>query len=60
MTEYEIYSYEAFRKKYQDDLREIPRASFASLNQETLKTYLEKVREGNRNSLACRMKKSVN
>ena len=46
MTEYEIYSYEAFRKKYQDDLREIPRASFASLNQETLKTYLEKVREG--------------
>ncbi|OUP21751.1 ATP-binding protein [Lachnoclostridium sp. An196] len=46
MTEYEIYSYEAFRKKYQDDLREIPRASFASLNQETLKTYLEKIREG--------------
>lgn len=46
MTAYEIYSYEAFRKKYQDDLREIPRASFASLNQETLKTYLEKVREG--------------
>lgn len=46
MTVYEIYSYEAFRKKYQDDLREIPRASFASLNQETLKTYLEKIREG--------------
>ena len=46
MTAYEIYSYEAFRKKYQDDLREIPRASFASLNQETLKTYLEKIREG--------------
>ena len=46
MTAYEIYSYKAFRKKYQDDLREIPRASFASLNQETLKTYLEKVREG--------------
>lgn len=46
MTAYEIYSYKAFRKKYQDDLREIPRASFASLNQETLKTYLEKIREG--------------
>ena len=46
MTAYEIYSYEAFRKKYQDNLREIPRASFASLNQETLKTYLEKIREG--------------
>ena len=26
MTEYEIYSYEAFRKKYQDDIRPVPRA----------------------------------
>lgn len=31
MTEYEVYSYEAFRKKYQDDIRTVPRASFAVL-----------------------------
>lgn len=26
MTEYEIYSYEAYRKKYQDDIRIVERA----------------------------------
>ena len=33
MTEYEVYSYEAFRKKYQDDIRIVPRATLRSLNQ---------------------------
>ena len=32
MTEYEIYSYEAFRKKYQDDIRQVSRATFAVLD----------------------------
>ena len=36
MTEYEIYSYEAFRKKYQDDIREIPRATFSAMNLNSL------------------------
>ncbi len=41
MTEYEIYSYEAYRKKYQDDIRVIKRVTFASLNQERLATYID-------------------
>lgn len=41
MTEYEIYSYEAYRKKYQDDIRVIERATFASLNQERLAEYID-------------------
>lgn len=40
MTEYEIYSYEAFRKKYQDDIRIIPRCTFSSLNPSLLENYL--------------------
>ena len=27
MTEYEIYSYEAYRRKYQDDIREVPESN---------------------------------
>lgn len=40
MTEYEIYSYEAFRKKYQDDIRILPRCDFSSLNPSLLENYL--------------------
>ena len=40
MTEYEVYSYEAFRKQYRDDIRPIEAASFASLNQNSLERYL--------------------
>ena len=40
MTEYEIYSYEAFRKKYQDDIRTVPRASLAVLDQDLLEEYM--------------------
>lgn len=46
MTEYEVYSYEAYRKKYQDDVRGIERASFASLNQGALAQYLELLKMG--------------
>ena len=46
MTEYEVYSYEAYRKKYQDDIRVIERASFASLNQEMLANYIELLKNG--------------
>lgn len=49
MTEYEIYSYEAFRKKYQDDIRTVPRASFKTLDQELLEQYMDKVRTGKPN-----------
>ena len=46
MTEYEVYSYEAYRKKYQDDIRVIERASFASLNQDLLAYYIEELKKG--------------
>lgn len=49
MTEYEIYSFEAFRKKYQDDVREIPRATFHALNQESLDAYIDKLKKGKPN-----------
>ena len=46
MTEYEVYSYEAYRKKYQDDIRIIERASFSSLNQDLLVEYVELLKKG--------------
>ena len=46
MTEYEVYSYEAYRKKYQDDIRIIERASLASLNQEMLAEYMGLLKKG--------------
>lgn len=46
MTEYEVYSYEAYRKKYQDDIRVVERASLASLNQDMLSKYIELLKAG--------------
>ncbi len=46
MTEYEVYSYEAFRKKYQDDIREVPRATMAALDQESLNLYITLLKQG--------------
>lgn len=46
MTEYEVYSYEAYRKKYQGDIRIIERASLASLNQEMLAEYMGLLKKG--------------
>ena len=46
MTEYEVYSYEAYRKKYQDDIRIIDRVTFASLNQELLSEYIGLLKKG--------------
>lgn len=46
MTEYEVYSYEAYRKKYQDDIREIPRVTLKSLDSEALTHYIELLKQG--------------
>lgn len=46
MTEYEIYSYEAFRRKYQDDIRPVERAALASLDQALLSNYLLRLKSG--------------
>lgn len=41
MTEYEVYSYEAYRKKYQDDIRPIPRASDDLMNIKAIDDYIK-------------------
>ena len=40
MTDYELYSYEAFRKHLHDDERPIERASLDTLNQDAVQRYL--------------------
>lgn len=40
MTDHELYSFEAFRKRLHDDERPIPRATLAMLNPDTLQRYL--------------------
>ena len=45
MTEYEIYSYEAFRRKYQDDIRIVQRAAFDILDQKLLSEYIHNLKE---------------
>ena len=49
MTEYEIYSYEAYRKKYQDDIRIVERADMSSLNTPKLENYLFRLKENKPN-----------
>ena len=49
MTEYEIYSYEAFRRKYQDDIRPVPRASSEVLDQAMLNDYIKRLKAEKRN-----------
>lgn len=42
MTEYEIYSYEAFRRHLHDDERPVERASMESLDMEEVSSYVRK------------------
>lgn len=49
MTEYEIYSYDAFRKKYQDDIRTVQRATMTSLDAAAVNLYIEKLKHGKPN-----------
>ena len=46
MTEYEVYSYEAYRKKYQDDIRPVARGTIASLDQNALSNYIGLLKQG--------------
>ncbi len=52
MTEYEIYSYEAFRKKYQDEVRTVPRENIKDLSEVSLNEYLSKIKQGKPNIAA--------
>ncbi|MGB4405371.1 MAG: ATP-binding protein [Sphaerochaeta sp.] len=49
MTMYEIFSYEAFRKKYREDIRLVERANESSLDQDAVQRYLFKLRENKPN-----------
>ncbi len=49
MTEYEVYSYEAYRMKYEDDVRGVQRAALSALNQERLELYLDLLKKGKPN-----------
>lgn len=44
MTEYEVYSYEAFRKKYRDDIRPADGAQLNTLDKNLLDAYLALMR----------------
>jgi ATP-dependent DNA helicase RecG len=44
MTEYEIYSYEVYRRNIQDELRPVPEGIGANLNDAGLKLFLSKIR----------------
>ena len=47
MSVYEIYSYEAFRKKYQDDIRINEKADLSSIDMKKLNTYVDMITEKN-------------
>lgn len=49
MTEYEIYRYESFRKKYHDDICSIQRATLQALDREELEIYVQKLKDGKPN-----------
>lgn len=45
MSDYEIYSYEAFRKKYQDDIRVNERATLQTIDMGRLEDYINIIKE---------------
>lgn len=49
MSEYEIYSYEAFRNRTRDDIRVVEGASLKLINKERMKQYLEAIRNERKN-----------
>lgn len=52
MSEYEVYSYEAFRRRIRDELRTVPDCRIAHFDQERLKRYLEEVKKDKTNLAA--------
>lgn len=49
MTEYEIYSFEAYRKKYQDDIRTVERTSVDLVDEKMLSDFLVGLKNGKPN-----------
>lgn len=52
MTEYEVYSYEAYRRKYQDDIRPVERAEMSSISISKLNKYLYRLKDNKPNLAA--------
>lgn len=44
MTEYEVYSYEAFRRKYRDDIRPVEGVSLNELDKDMVDEYMARMR----------------
>lgn len=49
MNEYEVYSYEVYKKKIRDELRTVERASTENFGKETLEEYFLKIRKTKEN-----------
>lgn len=49
MSEYEVYSYEAYREKYKEEIREVDRAEMSSLDENKLADYLLKLKLNKKN-----------
>lgn len=49
MSEYEIYSYDAFRKRIRDDIRTVSNARLSLFNKERLEKYIESVKKDRKN-----------
>lgn len=49
MSEYEVYSYEAFRRRIHDELRLVPEARLDLFDRERLNKYLEAVKKDRKN-----------
>lgn len=49
MTEYEVYSYEAFRQKIEDDIRPVKQAKTSLFNKKQLERYLQEVKKERKN-----------
>lgn len=49
MSEYEIYSYEAFRKRIRDDIRTIDNANFNLINEARMNQYLSAIKSERKN-----------
>lgn len=47
MSDYEIYSYEAFRRKYQDDIRANEKADASAIDMKKLEAYVDAIKENN-------------
>ena len=49
MSEYEIYSYEAFRKRIRDDIRTVDNAKFILIDEERMLNYMSAVKNERKN-----------